>query len=196
MKVNCDFLPQEYKSFVLNVKALGFLVVFALASSAIAYLNHSDYADKLKGHEGQIRQAEEEIAILQNKIASKTFNQGEIRELIDKFNFIREAVGARDFPYLRFYHSLEKAIPVGEVDGSRRVAIKNLSEGRGNKYKMQGLARHWEDLLRFERNLNTSTFHDPVTNSDHKNFTGVTMGGWTRDESGNLSFVCEFTFTP
>lgn len=194
MKVVTDFLPTEYKSFVLNVRALGVLVVFALGTAAVCFLNHKDFKDQLVGLEGQIKRENEEIGILVNKINSKSYNQQEIRELIDKFNFIKEAVGARDFPWLRFYHSLERTIPIDETDGTRRVAIKVLSGGRGNQWRLQGIAKHWDDLLRFEKNLNESTFVDP-DRGEVKNFGGVKMGGWVKTDAG-VDFSADFEFRP
>ncbi len=195
MKVTVDFLPKEYKSFVLDTRALTLLVAMILATGASAFLTNKDYTDKLKGLETQVKRQQEEINVINNKIASKSYNQEEIRELIDKFNFIREAVGARDFPYLRFFHSFERAIPVDENDGKRRIAVKSMTEGRGNEYKVVGLARHWDDLLRFEEALNRSTFRDPLLGNEAKNFAGVRMGGWNRTEDG-ITFTVEFTFTP
>lgn len=195
MKVVCDFLPQEYKSFVLDVRALGVLVALTLGTAAFAALTHFDYDDKVKGLNQQIRKESDEISNLDNKINSKSYNQSEIQELIDKFNFIKEAVGARDFPYLRFYHALERAIPIGEEDGSRRVALKAMTEGRDSRYQVQGLARHWDDLIRFEQNLNNSKYEDKQQGQQIKNFSDVKMGGWTRSNEG-ISFTCEFTFLP
>ena len=195
MKVVIDFLPSEYKSFVLDVRALGVLVVFALATVAVCFLNHKDYEDRIKGLDTQITREQGEIGSLEQKIRKKSYNQEEIQMLIDKFNFIREAVGARDHPFLRFYHCFEKAIPIGEEDGKRRVAIKSLSEGRAGRYRVHGLARHWDDLLAFEDNLNSSTFFDPQRQVEVTNFSAVKMGSWTQTEAG-IDFTAEFTFQP
>lgn len=193
MKVVCDFLPQEYKSFVLDVRALGVLVALTLGTAAVCLLTHYDYDDQVRGLNQQMGKERDEIVSLDNKINSKSFNQSEIQELIDKFNFIKEAVGARDFPWLRFYHSFERAIPIGEEDQQRRVAVKAMTEGRDGRWQVQGVARHWDDLIRFEQNLNASTFTDPQQEQALKNFVDVRMGGWTRTNDG-VSFTAEFTF--
>ena len=77
----------------------------------------------------------------------------------------------------------------------RCYGCKSLSEGRAFRYRLHGLARHWDDLLSFENNLNTSTFFDPQRKAEVKNFSGVKMGSWTQTEAG-IDFTAEFTFQP
>lgn len=194
MKVTTDFLPPEYKSFVFDVRMAGVMLVFAVLSGAFCGMWSVHFKDVIKGLEKEIGKREEEISSLENRINSKSYNQAEIQELIDKFNFIKDAVGARDFPYLRFYHSFEQTIPIDEATGARRIAIAELTKTRGGKYKVHGLARHWDDLLRFEQNLNASVFTDSESNRERPNFAGVKMGAWESTDKG-VDFTAEFVFT-
>lgn len=193
MKVTTDFLPPEYKSFVFNTKAAVALVGFALLSAGVCGMYHLHFKDVAKGLNQEISKRSEDIRLLENRINSKSYNQAEIQTLIGKFNFIKDAVGARDFPYLRFYHSLEQTIPIDESTGARRMAILELTKSRAGKYKLHGLARHWDDLLRFEENLNASVFPDPESGRDLKNFRDVRMGAWDSTADG-IDFTCEFSF--
>jgi hypothetical protein len=194
LKVTTDFLPAEYKSFVFDGRMAGVLLAFAVLSGAVCGTWSVHYKDVLKGLEKEIGKREEEIAALENRINSKSYNQAEIQELIDKFNFIREAVGARDFPYLRFYHAFEQTIPIDEATGARRIAISELTKSRGGRYKVHGLAKHWDDLLRFEQNLNASSYRESESGGEMRNFAEVRMGAWESTDKG-VDFTAEFVFT-
>lgn len=193
MKVTTDFLPPEYKSFVFDSKMAVGLALLAVVSAAVCGMYHVRNRDVAKGLKSEIVKRSDEIQVLEQKINTKSYNQSEIQELIDKFNFIRDAVGARDFPYLRFHHALEGTIPIDDGSGARRVAIQELTKARSGKYKVHGLARHWDDLLRFERNLNESVFTDPATKRELKNFGQVRMGAWETTQDG-IDFTAEFVF--
>lgn len=193
MKVTTDFLPSEYKSFVFDIRMATVLVALALLSGAVCAMYHVHYQDVAKKLQKEINKQSEDIRILENRINSKSYNQGEIQELISKFNFIKDAVGARDFPYLRFYHSLEKTIPIDEGSGARRLAILELTRSRSGKYKLHGLSRHWDDLLRFEQNLVESRYLDSESGRELVNFRDVHMGAWETTPDG-IDFTCEFVF--
>lgn len=193
MKVVTDFLPNEYKAFVFDLRAAGVLALFVVVSLGASSVYHFNFKDVTKGLENEIRKRSQDIATLENRINSKSYNQGEIKTLIGKFEFIKEAVGKTDFPFLRFYHSFEKSIPIDEATGSRRIAVRELTRTRSGVYRISGVARHWDDLLRFEENLNSSTFHDPESQQDLKNFAGVKMGSWTSTDEG-IEFSAEFQF--
>lgn len=193
MKVVTDFLPSEYKSFVFDLRSAGVLILFLVVSVGLSSIYHFNFKDITKGLENEIRKRSADIATLENRINSKSYNQAEINNLIGKFEFIKEAVGKTDFPYLRFYQSFERTIPIDEATGARRISIGELTKTRSGVYRVAGVARHWDDLLRFEERLNTSTFHDAESDRDLKNFSGVKMGSWSASEKG-IEFTAEFTF--
>lgn len=194
MKVTTDFLPTQYKSFILDTKSLGLMVVIGIGSVAFCGFQYQKVKDESAGLDEQKAAVERRISQKEASIAKKSYDQETIKRLIDKFKFIQTAVGQRDFPYLRFYHHLELAIPIDESTNQRRLAIKQM-DGNGGQFKIRGLALHWDDLLRFERNLLDSSFNDPIQNRNKKNFTSFTMGGWKKTEEG-IEFDAEFTFNP
>lgn len=100
---------------------------------------------------------ESTIHLLQNEIDKVKYPQREIRELIQKFRFIKQALGSDDFPYLRYFEALEDAVPLNPDDGTRRVAVVNLRQGAGAKWNLSGVAKHWNAILEFETNMNSST---------------------------------------
>ncbi len=98
-------------------------------------------------------------------------------------------MGKEDFPYLRFYQSLEEAVPTGDDDGTRRIAIKGLKKGAGSRWSLAGLAKHWEDVLKFEDSMNASKW------DLKKNFKDVEVFNITIDTDGSYTFDMQFSFT-
>lgn len=113
MKVSCDFLPHEHKSFLLATKALVVAIVMLVASLASCLSFYRSYLREISVLEKEVNEKSGELAKLDSRLNSITYDQAKIKELITKFQFIQTAMGATDYPYLRFFQSLEDALPRG-----------------------------------------------------------------------------------
>lgn len=188
MKVSCDFLPNEYKSFILDTRALILLGIIVAASLLVSVVTAGTYSSKIKRLEGDNNSLNAKKGRLAQEAKVKNYPQDRIRALINKFRFIRQALGKEDFPYLRFYQSLEDAIPKGEDDGTRRIGVTGLKGGAGGRWSLAGTARHWEDVLKFEDLMNSSTWENK------KNFADVQVFNITVDKDGTYTFDMQFRF--
>lgn len=188
MKVCCDFLPNEYKSFILDTRSLILLGIIVGASLLVSVVTVGSYSSKIKRLEKDNNNLNATKGRLAQDAKVKNYPQSRIRALINKFRFIRQALGKEDFPYLRFYQSLEEAIPTGEDDGSRRIGVTGLKPGAANRWSLSGLAKHWEDVLKFEDTMNASTW------DGKKNFKDVQVFNITVDNTGAYTFDMQFSF--
>ena len=200
MKVCCDFLPDEYKSVRRNTKLLVVVGAVWIISVIIFGFTAMSYSKKLAAAKKKVNSGETTIHLLQNEIDKVKYPQREIRDLIQKFRFIKQALGSDDFPYLRYFNALEGAVPRNPDTGDRRVAIANLKQGTGAKWSLSGVAKHWDDILEFETNMNSSTSVLKVAvggkEVDKKvtNFRAVRVFQVDQSELGASKFEMEFEF--
>ncbi len=198
MKICCDFLPNEYKAVQRNLKLVfAALIVWALTILVLSYKAY-DYSGQLKEVSAQVASQETAIQILEGQINAVKYPQDTIRELISKYRFIKQAMGSDDYPYLEFFQALEKAVPINQDSGNRKIAVVQLKQASGATWNLQGVATHWDDILKFEDNLNESAFDKPVDGSSDKrvrkeNFSGVRV---FKVEQGaeKVTFEMEFQF--
>ena len=196
MKICCDFLPAEYKAVQRNLKLVfAAIIVWALTVLVLSYKAY-DYRGQLKEVNAQVASQETAIQLLEGQINAVKYPQDTIRELISKYRFIKQAMGSDDYPFLEFFQALEESVPVNEDTGLRRVAVKELKQ-IGDKWSLQGVARHWDDILKFEDNLNESSFDKFVggtSQTRHKqNFSGVRVFK-VETKQDRVSFEMEFQF--
>ena len=193
MKVNCDFLPNEYKSFLLNTKALMLSGIFFAGTVAICIVSLTATGQERAGLEQDKNRITSELATLVDQLRSITYDQATIQELITKFEFIQRAMGAVDYPYLRFYHSIEKALPQSPDTQLKRVSIKKLDKISGEQYLITGQAVARPDVTDFEKNLLLSE----SDGGRRKNFRDVRVRNVTAEPGGeSWKFELEFTFLP
>jgi Tfp pilus assembly protein PilN len=158
------------------------------------------YGKKLASARAKVQSGETTVQLLQNEIDKVKYPQREIRELIQKYRFIKQALGSDDFPFLRYFEALEKAVPRNPDNGDRQVAISTLKQGVGAKWSLQGVARHWDDILKFESNMNNSVSVLKVAsggqevNKSVTNFRGVRIFQVDQSEAGAAKFDMEFEF--
>jgi len=200
MKVCCDFLPNQYKSVRRNTKLIVVVGATWLISIVICAFTAMNYGRKLNAARKKVQSAETTIHLLQNEIDKVKYPQREIRELISKFRFIKQALGSDDFPFLRFFEAMEGAIPTNPDTGDRRVAIADLKKGSGAKWNLSGVARHWDDILLFESKMNNSTslLRIAVDGKEVEktviNFRGVQIFHVDQAVQGKAKFEMEFEF--
>ena len=197
MKICCDFLPAEYKAVQRNLKLVfAAIIVWALTVLVLSYKAY-DYRGQLKEINAQVASQESAIQLLEGQINAVKYPQDTIRELISKYRFIKQAMGSDDYPYLEFFQALEEAVPINEDTGLRRVGIVELKQSAGANWSLQGVARHWDDILKFEDNLNESAFDKFVggtTQTTHKqNFAGVRVFK-VETKKDKVTFEMEFQF--
>lgn len=171
MKVNMNFLPKEHHAFLLDRRTMYIsIAVWVLSMMIWTFKIRMEWKEVLESTQ-KVRQAaslmQAEEAALKNKIYPKE----RIQSLIDRFQFIQEAMGQIPRPYLRFYQSLEDAIPTGS--GGRGVYIVRLNPKGGTAYELEGEARTWEDALQFESNLKGSQYQKEEFKS--QNFQNVKL---------------------
>jgi len=206
MKINCDFLPGEYKAVRRNLKLMfAAIAVWVLTALLLSYKAYS-YRAQLKEVDAQVASQETNISLLEGQINAVKYPQDKIKTLIEKFRFIQQAMGSEDYPYLEFFQALEEAVPVSEDSGLRRIAITGLKQSAGAKWELKGAAVHWDDILKFEDRLNESTFDRPIESADgairhvkKKNFRAVrvfTVDTGSGKGSGVVTFQMEFEFDP
>ncbi len=164
MKVNCDFLPQEYKSFLLDTRALAIAVCLAVTTViGCIWSISSNSAEKarLTKENGKLSG---EVAEVVNQLKSISYDQAAIQDLITKFQFIQKAMGATDYPYLRFYQALELSLPKSNETGLKSVQIARLTKTEGEKFTLSGRARSpsenagsgRSEITKFEKSLHPS----------------------------------------
>lgn len=198
MKIVCDFLPREYKAVRRNLKLVfAAIVTWALTVLIIAYKGWS-YSGQLKQVTTKLANQETTISLLEGQINAVKYPQDKIKELIEKFRFIQQAMGSVDYPFLEFFQALERAVPVNEDSGLRRIAIKQLKRATGATWQLSGVATHWDDILRFEDNLNESIFEKPVDGSStqrikKKNFRAIRVFKVDTTDR-QVTFEMEFEF--
>lgn len=191
MKVNCDFLPKEYKSFLLDVRALVVVIVLtALTAGACVFsLTAAARERSTLGNDNQRAQAE--LADVINQLKSVTYDQVAIQELITKFQFIQRAMGASDYPYLRFYQKLENALPRSPETQLKKVAVFQLQRQEGERFSISGKARERTDITQFEKNMDRSRA------GTKQDFQEVKVLNSTYDpREDQWSFEMQFTFVP
>lgn len=200
MKVCCDFLPNEFKSVRRNTKLIIVVAAVWIISIIICSFTAMSYGKKLTSAKKKVQSGETTVQLLQNEIDKVKYPQREIRELIQKYRFIKQALGSDDFPFLRYFDALENAIPRNPDTRDRQVAIASLKQGAGSKWSLQGVARHWDDILKFESNMNNSISVLKVASGGQEvekkvtNFRGVRIFQVDQSVVGAATFDMEFEF--
>lgn len=170
MKVTCDFLPREYKAYHLDKQVLTVSVVaWAVSIALFAWLSFS-LTREVAGLKSKVTSVEADLQRVREDRRSQLYPQERIRELKSKFEFIKQAMGAKDFPYLRFYQTLEDSVPAD--DGQRKAYIKSLRR-EGNQITLEGEARGWRDAREFEKRLSVSEVGP--AGSRRKNYSDVRL---------------------
>jgi hypothetical protein len=187
MRVNCNFLPLEHRAFILDKKVMAIAVLVWIASVGMwvsVFANQSKEAGTLAS---KIKDQERERnAVIADRSATQ-YPQDQIQRLIDKFSFIRDAMGVTDFPYLRFYQSLEDAV-AGGVNG-RKVNIVSLKRCGDKCWTLEGDAEHWSDATAFEEAMIASQY------GTKKNFSDVRLLNYRNiDKDKGYRFVLQFNF--
>lgn len=152
-----NFLPKEYHAFLLDRRTLYISVAVWILSVMIWSVKIRSEWKKVDQATQKVRQAESLKQAEEAALAQKIYPKERIQSLIDRFQFIQEAMGQVPRPYLRFYQSLEDAIPISG-SGGRGVYIVRLNNKGGPAYEVEGEARTWEDALQFENNLKQSIY--------------------------------------
>ncbi len=193
MKVSCDFLPSEYKSFLLDTKFLVVSMVIFVATFVSVSTNLA-FTAKTKSVLNKNKDAlTTEVAEVSNRLRAITYNQAAIQELKTKFEFIQQAMGAKDYPYLRFYQSLEDALPRTAETGLKRVWLQRLNRMGGERYSVTGSARRRSDVTSFEKRMIVSK----TKVKSRTNFTDVKVVSNTYNgKDDNWTFEMQFVFLP
>ena len=184
-RINCNFLPLENRAFILERKVLAGSIIcwgISLAVWGSVFAGQTREAYKLQT---KIKEQEREKAAVQADRAATQYPQDQIQALIDKFSFIQKAMGANDFPWLRFYQSIEDAMLGGE--GGRKVSIISLKRCGDHCWTLEGEAEDWKDATRFEEQLNASTYNGK------KNFSDVRLLNYRQAEKG-YRFTLQLNF--
>lgn len=175
-RVNCNFLPLEHRAFISEKTVLAaslacWLISFGIWTSVFAGQTREagKLAIKIK------EQERERDAVLADRAATQ-YPQDQIKALMDKFQFIQKAMGANDFPWLRFYQSLEDAMVGGE--GGRKVSIISLKRCGDRCWTLEGESEDWKDATRFEEQLIASSY------LSKKNFSEVRLLKYWQVEKG------------
>jgi len=188
MKVNCNFLPKEYHAFHLDMKVMVISVVLWVGSLGVFFFA---IRSGLKGKDeakGLVRTVQSKKTTVESVIRAQTYPQDRIIGLKEKFEFIGRAMGESPKPFLRFFQSLEDAIPVTGA-GGRGVYISRLSQrAGGNTYSLEGASKTWTDALRFEDNLTKSEY------DGQPNFPYVKLTKSFRTDDGYYRFDMELKF--
>ena len=197
MKVCCDFLPGEHKAVRRNLKLVFATVIAWILTVMILVYKEYDYRGRLKEIGAQVTNQEATIEVLEGQINAVRYPQDTIKELIQKFRFIQQAMGSDDYPFLEFFQALETSVPVNRDTGFRRIAVTELKKGSGATWSLQGTATHWDDILTFQDNLSESTFNKPIDGTDKrrkkKNFRSVRVFKVENKDNG-VTFQMEFEF--
>lgn len=189
MRVNCNFLPLEYRAFVLDRKVLvvaGLVWVVSVGMWLSVFANQTREAS---GVSTKIKEKERERQAVIADRAATQYPQDQIQRLIDKFGFIQKAMGVNDFPWLRFYQALEDAISGGA--GGRKCSLVSLKRCGDRCWKLEGEAEHWTDATAFEEAMIASTY------GTKKNFSNVRLLNYRSVEgkdSRGYKFTMEFDF--
>ena len=184
-RVNCNFLPLEQRAFILERKVLGVGVLCWLISFAIwgsVWAGQSKEAAKLTL---KIKEQEREKGAVIADRAATQYPQDQIQRLIDKFSFIQKAMGANDFPWLRFYQSIEDAMSSGEQ--GRKLSVISLKRCGEKCWTLEGESEDWKDATRLEEQLIASTY------GTKKNFSDVRLLSYRSAEKG-YRFTMQFNF--
>lgn len=184
-RVNCNFLPLEQRAFILEKKVL-------LASILCWVVSFGIFASVFAGQKAEAgkltvkikEQEREKGAVLADRAATQ-YPQDQIQALMDKFQFIQKAMGANDFPWLRFYQSIEDAMVGGE--GGRKVSIISLKRCGDKCWTLEGESDDWKDATRFEEQLIASTY------GTKKNFGDVRLLNYRQADKG-YRFTIQFNF--
>lgn len=184
-RVNCNFLPLEQRAFIMEKKVLAISIACWLVSFGIwtsVFAGQTREASKLTT---KIKEQEREKAAVLADRAATQYPQDQITALKDKFEFIQKAMGANDFPWLRFYQSLEDAMVSGE--GGRKVSIISLKRCGDKCWTLDGESEDWKDATRFEEQLIASAYQGK------KNFGDVRLLNYRQAEKG-YRFTLQFNF--
>ncbi len=198
MKVNCDFLPQKYKAYIINYKLLFVDLVLLVLLILAGVGTGMSFSSRIAREEKILKAKNAELSRQRNILNSISYDQERIRRLIVQFRFIQQAMGQSDFPYLDFYLALEHAIPVSDETGRKRVAITSLTPVRGlRRWKLSGVAYHWDDVLKFEANLNASKSlrKDSPEGPKKKDFSSINVQK-IEYEGDKVNFEMEFEYMP
>lgn len=190
MKVNCDFLPVEYKSFLLDTTALGMAVAFAaatLVACTFSFTRAASERSRLTKEQGRLSN---ELTEVINQLRSITYDQAAIQDLITKFNFIQKAMGATDYPFLRFYQALENALPRTSDTQLKRISITKLTKSDGERFAILGRAESRSDVTQFEKSLVQSR------TGAKQNFQEVKVLSTAVEKTDQWTFEMQFTFVP
>jgi Tfp pilus assembly protein PilN len=191
MKVNCDFLPKEYKSFLLDVQALAVVLVLTALTAGACVFSLTAAARERATLTSDNQRAQSDLADVINQLKSVTYDQVAIQELITKFQFIQRAMGASDYPYLRFYQKLENALPRSPETQLKKVAVQQLQRQDGERFSISGKARERTDITQFEKNMDRSR------SGTRQDFQEVKILNSTYDpRAEEWSFEMQFTFVP
>lgn len=184
-RVNCNFLALEQRAFIMEKKVLWTSVtcwVLSLAVWGSVFAGQTREASKLQT---KIKEQEREKAAVQADRAATQYPQDQIQALIAKFGFIQKAMGANDFPWLRFYQSIEDSMVSGE--GGRKVSIISLKRVGEKGWTLEGESEDWKDATRFEEQLASSSYQGK------KNFDKVRLLNYRQAEKG-YRFTLQFDF--
>jgi len=184
-RVNCNFLPLEQRAFILDKKVMYASVAFWVGSMAVWFFVFVGHTNKVKELTGQKTVQEREKNAVLAERAATTFPQAQIQRLIARFSFIKQAMGANDFPWLRFYQSVEDAML--SVDGGRKVGIVSLKRAGEKLWTIDGEAEDWKDATRLEEQMVASTY------LGKKNFSEVRLLNYRAAEKG-YRFTLQFNF--
>ena len=184
-RVNTNFLPLEHRAFILDRKVMYVSIAVWIASGAVWFFVFAGHASKVRDLTRQKSEQEREKNAVLAERAATTFPQSQIQRLIDRFSFIKKAMGANDFPWLRFYQSLEDAMLSGEQ--GRRVSILTLKRAGERLWTIDGEAEDWKDATRFEEQMVASSY------LGKKNFSEVRLLNYRAAEKG-YRFTLQFNF--
>jgi Tfp pilus assembly protein PilN len=192
MRVKCNFLPVEQRAFILERKVMGLsvlLYVITVGIFAIVFMAQKKDADQLTK---QIKSKELERAGVQEERNQMQYPQERIQRLIDHFSFIQKAMGVNDFPWLRFYQSLEDSIPLSD-SGRRGVYVTRLDRQGEKQWQLEGEAEDWKDAARFEESLAASAYASGA--QAKKNFAEVRLLNYRAlDGAKGYRFRIQFLF--
>lgn len=193
MKVNCNFLPLDYRAYILEAKVLAISVLLYVLSAGIWATVFVGHSKEVKNLGNKIRQKQQEKVTIQEERAQTVYPQERITKLIDQFSFIQKAMGAKDFPWLRFYQSLEDAIPTAD-SGRRGVFFVRLIRSGERSWQLEGEAEDWRDATKFEEELIKSSYATQGQ-AAKRNFSDVRLISYIAVEGGKgYRFKLEFSF--
>jgi hypothetical protein len=185
MRVNCNFLPLEHRAFMLEKKVLAASVafwVFSVVMWTSVFANQTKEASKL-GTKIKEQQREQGQDLAER--AATQFPQDQIQRLNDRYLFIHKAMGANDFPWMRFYHALDRCLASG--DGGRKASIVSLKRCGEKCWTLEGECEDWKDSTRFEEQMIASA------SGNKKNFADVRLLNYRSVDKG-YRFTVQFNF--